>query len=234
MCGHLRIRRYRRTLDHRTRSNRRKLPDHGGFARSRLNLSVQSARNAALPATERHSADESLIRCSECDRDVDRFTAIAERRGFWSDAAASFCPSAPTRGRFYPSSGTLCWWFTRGPWGCWRGSAETSRVFGRATKIPLIDKPFPQLVTLAWRGREISSSSVKIGIEFALSRTPQHAHLLASSLPLTARWLHDGSRARPLRFTLDPRGVYVEGLLHVAPPSVWRLGHEAVNDVSRR
>jgi hypothetical protein len=121
-----------------------------------------------------------------------------------------------------------------GPWGCWRGSAETSRLFGRATKIPLIGKPFPQLVTLAWRGREISSSSVKIGIEFALSRTPQHAHLLASSLPLTARWLHDGSRARPLRFTLDPRGVYVEGLLYVAPPSVWRLGHAAVNDASRR
>jgi len=40
------------------------------------------------------------IRCSECRRSVDEFTAMAERWGFWSDGCGEllrFCPDCATR-----------------------------------------------------------------------------------------------------------------------------------------
>jgi hypothetical protein len=41
--------------------------------------------------------DQAAIRCAECGREVDEFTAIAEKWGYWSDGVGelvSFCPSA--------------------------------------------------------------------------------------------------------------------------------------------
>ncbi len=43
---------------------------------------------------------DDAIRCSECQREVDEFTAIAERWGFWSDGCGellSFCPECSRR-----------------------------------------------------------------------------------------------------------------------------------------
>ncbi len=35
------------------------------------------------------------IRCAECDREVDEFTAIAEKWGYWSDGAGELMPFCP-------------------------------------------------------------------------------------------------------------------------------------------
>ena len=54
---------------------------------------------------------DDAIRCTECAREVDEFTAIAERRGFWSDGCGEplpFCPecaSASLRRRVVPGAG---------------------------------------------------------------------------------------------------------------------------------
>jgi hypothetical protein len=42
---------------------------------------------------DRITAD--LIRCEECGRAVDEFTAIAERWGFWSDGCGELLPFCP-------------------------------------------------------------------------------------------------------------------------------------------
>jgi hypothetical protein len=39
--------------------------------------------------------DDGTIRCSECDRSVDEFTAIAERSGYWSDGCGELLPFCP-------------------------------------------------------------------------------------------------------------------------------------------
>ena len=35
---------------------------------------------------------DDAIRCSECHREVDEFTAIAEKWGFWSDGCGELLP----------------------------------------------------------------------------------------------------------------------------------------------
>lgn len=40
------------------------------------------------------------VRCSECKREVDEFTAISERLGYWSDGCGDllvFCPECARR-----------------------------------------------------------------------------------------------------------------------------------------
>jgi hypothetical protein len=39
--------------------------------------------------------DESAIRCAECSREVDEFTAIAEKWGYWSDGVGELVPFCP-------------------------------------------------------------------------------------------------------------------------------------------
>jgi hypothetical protein len=39
--------------------------------------------------------DPTALHCSECHRDVDEFTAIAERWGFWSDGCGELLPYCP-------------------------------------------------------------------------------------------------------------------------------------------
>jgi hypothetical protein len=43
--------------------------------------------------------DDGSIRCSECRRDVDEFTAIKERWGYWSDCGdlLPFCQQCARR-----------------------------------------------------------------------------------------------------------------------------------------
>jgi hypothetical protein len=44
--------------------------------------------------------DEGAIRCEECQRDVDEFTAIKERWGYWSDGCGdllAYCPDCARR-----------------------------------------------------------------------------------------------------------------------------------------
>ena len=36
--------------------------------------------------------DQAAIRCAECDREVDEFTAIAEKWGYWSDGVGELVP----------------------------------------------------------------------------------------------------------------------------------------------
>lgn len=38
---------------------------------------------------------DDSIRCSECRREVDEFTAIAENWGFWSDGCGELLPYCP-------------------------------------------------------------------------------------------------------------------------------------------
>jgi hypothetical protein len=38
-----------------------------------------------------------VIACSQCDREVDEFTAIAERWGIWSDGTGELVPFCPRR-----------------------------------------------------------------------------------------------------------------------------------------
>jgi len=42
----------------------------------------------------RHVEDDAVL-CSECRREVDEFTAIAERWGFWSDGCGELLPFCP-------------------------------------------------------------------------------------------------------------------------------------------
>jgi hypothetical protein len=39
--------------------------------------------------------DDGSIRCTECGRAVDEFTAIAEHWGFWSDGCGELLPYCP-------------------------------------------------------------------------------------------------------------------------------------------
>jgi hypothetical protein len=44
--------------------------------------------------------DQYLIRCTECRREVDELTAIAEHWGYWSDGCGEllpFCPDCANR-----------------------------------------------------------------------------------------------------------------------------------------
>ena len=46
------------------------------------------------------------VRCAECDREVDEFSAIAEKWGYWSDGFGElvpFCPECAKR-EFAPDS----------------------------------------------------------------------------------------------------------------------------------
>ena len=38
---------------------------------------------------------DGLIRCTECHREVDEFTAIKERWGYWSDGCGELLPFCP-------------------------------------------------------------------------------------------------------------------------------------------
>ena len=60
----------------------------------------------------RVSSDDSVVRCAECSREVDEFTAIAEKWGYWSDGDGDgelvpFCPECARRafGRDAPAAG---------------------------------------------------------------------------------------------------------------------------------
>jgi hypothetical protein len=46
------------------------------------------------------------IRCAECDRAVDEFTAIAEKWGYWSDGVGGLVPFCPecARREFAPDA----------------------------------------------------------------------------------------------------------------------------------
>jgi hypothetical protein len=43
--------------------------------------------------------EETGIRCSECDREVDEFTAIAEKWGYWSNGVGDLVPFRPERAK---------------------------------------------------------------------------------------------------------------------------------------
>jgi hypothetical protein len=50
--------------------------------------------------TERRSlvssaVDDDAVRCTECHREVDEFTAIAERSRYWSDGCGELLPFCP-------------------------------------------------------------------------------------------------------------------------------------------
>lgn len=49
---------------------------------------------------------EDAVRCSECKRDVDEFTAIAEKWGYWSDGCGELLPFCPecARREFAPGA----------------------------------------------------------------------------------------------------------------------------------
>jgi hypothetical protein len=49
---------------------------------------------------------DAIIRCSECRREVDEFTAIKERWGFWSDGCGALLPYCPecARREFAPDA----------------------------------------------------------------------------------------------------------------------------------
>jgi hypothetical protein len=61
--------------------------------------------------TERRSlvssaVDDDAVRCTECHREVDEFTAIAERSRYWSDGCGEllpFCPESSKR-QFAPDA----------------------------------------------------------------------------------------------------------------------------------
>ncbi len=50
--------------------------------------------------------DEGTILCTECGREVDKFTAIKDRWGYWSDGCGEllpFCPECASR-EFAPAA----------------------------------------------------------------------------------------------------------------------------------
>ena len=55
-------------------------------------LEVEIARGSLASRLE--VIDQAAIRCAECDREVDEFTAIAEKWGYWSDGVGELVPSA--------------------------------------------------------------------------------------------------------------------------------------------
>ncbi len=57
-------------------------------------------RKCAEPGCETHFVPKSIrnrfcLRRAECDREVDEFTAIADRWGFWSDGCGELVPFCP-------------------------------------------------------------------------------------------------------------------------------------------
>jgi hypothetical protein len=42
-----------------------------------------------------HDLVPAAIRCEECQREVDEFTAISERWGYWSDGCGELLPFCP-------------------------------------------------------------------------------------------------------------------------------------------
>jgi hypothetical protein len=41
------------------------------------------------------AVDDNAVRCTECHREVDEFTAIAERWRYWSDGCGELLPFSP-------------------------------------------------------------------------------------------------------------------------------------------
>ena len=47
---------------------------------------------------DKSALEQGGIRCGQCRRDVDEFTAIAEKWGYWSDGVlVAFCPDCSRR-----------------------------------------------------------------------------------------------------------------------------------------
>ena len=62
---------------------------------------VQATGEPALARLGSAQVDEATIRCEECHREVDEFTAAAEQWHFWSDGRRllPYCPACSERGR---------------------------------------------------------------------------------------------------------------------------------------
>ena len=52
-----------------------------------------------MSVRDKSGLEHGGIRCAECRRDVDEFTAIAEKWGYWSDGVGDLVPFCPECGK---------------------------------------------------------------------------------------------------------------------------------------